>query len=106
VDRERPLAGGAAARDDRVRAAYGARAAEYADRLVDELDDPPFERWLLDRVVAAAGSRPVVDAGCGPGHVTAYLAGAGADAVGIDLTPEMIEQAGAVTRRGGTTSAT
>jgi hypothetical protein len=43
--------------------------------------------------VAAAGPRPVVDAGCGPGHVTAYLAAAGADATGIDLTPEMVEQA-------------
>jgi len=93
VDRERPLAGGAEARDQRVRAAYGARAAEYADRLVDELDGLPFECWLLDRVVTAAGSRPVVDAGCGPGHVTAYLDAAGADARGVDLTPEMIEQA-------------
>jgi uncharacterized protein YceH (UPF0502 family) len=93
VDRERPLADGSDARDARVRAAYGARAAEYADLLVDELDDLAFERWLLDRVVTAAGSRPVVDAGCGPGHVTAYLDAAGADAFGIDLTPEMVEQA-------------
>jgi uncharacterized protein YceH (UPF0502 family) len=93
VDRERPLADGADTRDARVRTAYGARAAEYADLLVDELDDLAFERWLLDRVVAAAGSRPVVDAGCGPGHVTAYLDAAGADASGIDLTPEMVEQA-------------
>jgi uncharacterized protein YceH (UPF0502 family)/SAM-dependent methyltransferase len=93
VDRERPLAGGAGARDDRVRATYGTRAAEYADLVGDELDDLVFERWLLDRVAAAAGSRPVVDAGCGPGHVTAYLAAAGADARGVDLTPEMVEQA-------------
>jgi SAM-dependent methyltransferase len=93
VDRERPLAGGAPARDERVRVAYAAVAADYADRLGGELDDLPFERWLLDRVVAMAGSRPVVDAGCGPGHVTAYLRAAGADARGIDLTPEMVEQA-------------
>ncbi|MGA8255292.1 MAG: class I SAM-dependent methyltransferase, partial [Nocardioides sp.] len=51
----------------------------------------PFERWLLDRV--AAGPGPVVEVGCGPGHVTAYLAAAGAEATGIDLTPEMVEQA-------------
>jgi hypothetical protein len=93
VDLERPLAGGAAARDDRVRVAYGTIAADYADRLADELDALPFERWLLDRVAAEAGGRPVVDAGCGPGHVTAYLVAAGADASGIDLTPEMIDQA-------------
>jgi uncharacterized protein YceH (UPF0502 family) len=93
VDLEQPLADGAGARDDRVRASYGAIAADYADQLGTELEGLPFERWLLDRVVKEAGSRPVVDAGCGPGHVTAYLAAAGADARGLDLTPEMIEQA-------------
>ena len=93
VDRESPLADGAAARDDRVRAAYGAIAADYADQLATELEDLPFERWLLDRVAAEAGDRPVADAGCGPGHVTAQLVAAGADARGLDLSPEMIEQA-------------
>jgi uncharacterized protein YceH (UPF0502 family) len=93
VDRERPLAGGATARDDRVRATYGAIAADYADQFATELAGLPFERWLLDRVVTEADGRPVVDAGCGPGHVAAYLALAGADARGIDLTPQMVEQA-------------
>ncbi|HEY6797802.1 MAG TPA: DUF480 domain-containing protein [Kineosporiaceae bacterium] len=93
VDRESPIAGGAQARDDGVRAAYAAVAADYADRFASELEDLPFERWLLDRVVAEAAGRPVVDAGCGPGHVTAYLAAAGADASGLDLSPEMIRQA-------------
>ena len=37
-------------------------------------------RWLLDRVAAHADGGPVVEVGCGPGHVTAYLADAGADA--------------------------
>jgi hypothetical protein len=93
ADRERPLAQGAAARDDRVRATYAAVAERYADTLATELDDLPFERWLLGRVVEHADGRPVVDAGCGPGHVTAYLAAAGADACGVDLTAEMVEQA-------------
>jgi hypothetical protein len=93
VDRERPLADGAAARDERVRATYGSIAADYADQFAGELGDLPFERWLLERVVVEAGRRPVVDAGCGPGHVAAYLAAAGADACGLDLTPEMVEQA-------------
>ena len=93
VDRERPLADGAAARDDRVRATYATIAAAYADQLATELEGLPFERWLLDRVAVEAGSLPIVDVGCGPGHVTAYLAAAGADARGIDLTPEMVEQA-------------
>jgi len=66
---------------------------DYADEFATELEVLPFERWLLDRVVTVAGNRPVVDAGCGPGHVTAYLAAAGADACGIDLTREMVDQA-------------
>ena len=35
----------------------------------------------------------VVELGCGPGHVSAYLAGRGAQVSGMDLSPAMIEQA-------------
>lgn len=87
------LADGPDVRDDRVRHTYGAIAADYAERFDAELDDLPFEQWLLDGVAAAAEGYPVLDAGCGPGHVTAYLADRGALARGIDLTPEMVEQA-------------
>jgi uncharacterized protein len=80
-------------RDDRVRASYGTIAGAYADHLVDELGQLPFERWILDRVVELAAGSPVVEVGCGPGHTTAYLADAGLDATGLDLTPEMVEQA-------------
>jgi SAM-dependent methyltransferase len=60
---------------------------------VDELEGLPFERWLLDRVIAHAGGEPVVEVGSGPGHVTAYLADGGADAMGIDLSPAMVAEA-------------
>jgi len=93
VDREAPIADSPEARDDRVRATYGGVAASYARELSDELDGLPFERWLLDRVAVAARDLPVMDAGCGPGHVTAYLAAAGADAQGLDLSPEMVVEA-------------
>lgn len=94
VDRESVLADGAAARDARVVAAYDAVATAYADHLVDELlDGQPFETWVLDRVAADADGGPVVEVGCGPGHVTAYLAEAGADATGIDVSPAMVEEA-------------
>jgi uncharacterized protein YceH (UPF0502 family) len=93
VDRDTVIADGADERDAKVRSAYDAVAATYADELLDELDALPFERWLLDRVVAHANGRPVVEVGTGPGHVTAYLAGRGADATGIDLAPEMIAEA-------------
>ncbi len=93
VDRESVLAEGAAARDARVRATYDAVAAPYADRLADELTRKPFDRWLLDRVAGLADGRPVVDVGTGPGHVAGYLAAAGADVSGVDLSPRMVEEA-------------
>jgi uncharacterized protein len=93
VDRDTVIADGADERDARVRAAYDAVAATYADELLDELDALPFERWLLDRVIAHANGRPVVEVGSGPGHVTAYLADRDADATGVDLSPEMVAEA-------------
>ena len=93
VDREVVLAEGAAARDAKVRTAYDAAATAYAERLGDELDRKPFDRWLLDRVAALADGTPVVDVGTGPGHVAAYLAAAGADVTGVDLSPAMVEEA-------------
>jgi uncharacterized protein YceH (UPF0502 family) len=93
VDRDSVLAEGGAARDERVRSAYDAVATAYADQLADELDQLPFERWLLGRVAAHAAGGPVVEVGSGPGHVTAYLADAGADATGLDLSPAMVEEA-------------
>ncbi|GAA1614105.1 hypothetical protein GCM10009742_76770 [Kribbella karoonensis] len=93
VDRDAVIADGGAARDERVRSAYDAVATAYADELLDELDGLPFERWLLDRVIADADGRPIVEVGAGPGHVTAYLADRDADATGLDLSPEMVAEA-------------
>ena len=94
IDREAVLASGSQVRDERVRSSYDAVATSYADHLVDELvGQLPFERWLLDRVAAHADGGPVVEVGSGPGHVTAYLAEAGADASGIDLSPAMVDEA-------------
>ncbi|RHW24135.1 DUF480 domain-containing protein [Nocardioides immobilis] len=80
-------------RDERVRSSYDIVAEAYADALTDELDGLPFERWLLGRIVDLAAAAPVVEVGCGPGHVTAYLADQGARSTGVDLAPGMVEQA-------------
>jgi uncharacterized protein YceH (UPF0502 family) len=93
VDRDAVIADGVDARDARVRTSYDAVAAAYADHLVEELWGLPFETWLLDRVLVHAAGRPVVEVGAGPGHITAYLADSGADAIGIDLSPEMVAEA-------------
>lgn len=47
-------------------------------------------RWLLDW---AAGSRTALEFGCGVGWMTATLAGAGIDTLGIDLSAPKIEHA-------------
>lgn len=93
VDRESLLAAGPEARDDKVRAAYAAVAVSYAEQFCDELAGLPFESWLLRRVVDLADGAPVIEVGTGPGHVAAFLAEAGADATGLDITPEMVDQA-------------
>ena len=93
VDRESVLAGGPDVRDEKVRASYAAVAEVYAERFSDELADLPFESWLLRRVVELADGAPVIEVGTGSGHVAAFLAAAGADATGLDLTPEMIDAA-------------
>ncbi len=79
-------------RDEEVTGSYGKVAQDYATALADELPSMPFERWLLGEVAQAA-TGPVVEVGCGPGHVTAFLAAEGVQATGVDLTPEMVEQA-------------
>jgi uncharacterized protein YceH (UPF0502 family) len=93
VDRESVLADGAEARDNKVRAAYAAIAVSYAQQLCDELASLPFESWLLRRVLELSDGAPVIEVGTGPGHVAAFLAEAGADVTGLDLTPEMVDEA-------------
>ncbi len=93
VDRESVLADGPHARDEKVRAAYAAVAASYADELDDELAGLPFESWLLRRMAELAAGAPVIEVGTGPGHVAAFLAEAGADATGLDVTTEMVNEA-------------
>ena len=62
----------------------------YAERFGGELAGPPFESWLLRRVLDQADGAPVIEVGTG--HVAAFLAEAGADATGLDITPEMVDQ--------------
>lgn len=96
VDRESVLADGAAARDQRVVTSYDALAEGSALEHPDQHDRVPFERWLLERLVGLAGGRPVLDAGCGTGHIAHVLQQAGADVTGIDLSPGMVARARAL----------
>lgn len=67
-------------------------AAPYIELISDAAgvhdDDRAFiERHLSDR------SGPVLDVGCGPGHLTSHLRSLGADAIGVDLVPEFLDHA-------------
>ncbi|WP_459711029.1 class I SAM-dependent DNA methyltransferase [Actinophytocola sp. KF-1] len=79
-----------------TRTSYDAVAAAYASRLRDSMTERPYMRGMVTLfadLVRAAGDGPVVDVGCGPGHVTRFLHDLGLDAFGIDLSPGMIEVA-------------
>ncbi len=81
-------------RNDQVREAYAARAGEYIAALGSVASMHPADA----RKIAAWGadlSGPVVDAGCGPGHWTAYLRDRGVDVTGVDLVPEFLTSAAA-----------
>jgi SAM-dependent methyltransferase len=83
-----------------TRASYDTVAEAYAELLADSLDTRPLDRALFgafaETVEEAVGpAAEIADIGCGPGHVTAYLRGRGANAFGVDLSPEMV----AVARR-------
>lgn len=77
---------------DQLRAGYATVARAYARELGNELAGKPLDRGFLDAFAATARGR-IVEVGCGPGHVAAYLRGRGADVSGLDLSPEMIATA-------------
>ena len=91
-DRDVVLADGPAARDARVLAAYDAAAAAYSEALIDELTEKPFDIWLLERIAGLAGG-PVMDLGCGPGQIAAFLADSDVEVHGLDASPAMVAQA-------------
>jgi SAM-dependent methyltransferase len=80
--------------NDRIARDYDRIAESYARELSGELTGKPLDRALLRYLVELAEGRgPVGDLGCGPGHVTRYLADLGADVVGVDLSAEMVRVA-------------
>lgn len=80
-------------RKDDTRETYDRVAARYAEEIAGELEDKPFDREFLDRLATLAGQGKVVEVGCGPAHVAAYLADRGLDVSGLDLSPQMVVEA-------------
>jgi SAM-dependent methyltransferase len=73
-----------------ARAAYEAIARAYHDQFGNELDGKPLDRALLEGFAELAGAGAIADVGCGPGHVTRFLAARNARVIGIDIAPGML----------------
>jgi SAM-dependent methyltransferase len=80
---------------DYVRACYDAVAREYAERFAGELAHKPLDRELLSRFACEVrGNGLVYDLGCGPGQTTAFLHDCGVTVCGLDLSAELLGEAG------------
>lgn len=79
-----------------VRAAYDTVAGLYAEHFPGTGPESPLDLAVLDHFVAclaAEGGGPVLDAGCGTGRITRYLADRGCSVQGVDLSPGMLAMA-------------
>jgi SAM-dependent methyltransferase len=75
-----------------VEASYSHRAAEYTQHLGSMTSVHPSDVQLVTSWAAHVDG-PLLDAGCGPGHWTGYLAETGRDARGVDQVPIFIAHA-------------
>jgi SAM-dependent methyltransferase len=79
-----------------VRLAYDTVAEDYAMYLPDTRTESPLDLAMVDAFAEAvtAGDDPrVLDAGCGTGRMSRYLAGRGCRVQGVDLSPGMVAMA-------------
>lgn len=79
-----------------TRESYDLVAAHVADAWRDELDGKPHDRAMLSAfadVIRDAGGGLVTEVGCGAGRITGWLARAGLDVEGSDLSPGMLAEA-------------
>jgi len=73
-------------------ASYSQIAQEYANQIYHELDHKPLDRLFLDQLATLVnGLGPICDMGCGPGQIARYLVDHGAEALGVDLAPGMVD---------------
>ena len=75
-----------------VQRAYSLIAEEYIALFGSVADVHPDDLGLIGRHLARVPG-PVLDLGCGPGHLTGHLRSLGVDVTGLDLVPEFITHA-------------
>ena len=77
-------------RSSHVLSAYSARAEEYAAALGRMAATAEADRELIARWARGCRGR-IVDAGCGPGHWTAYLHDLGLEVEGVDPVERFVK---------------
>jgi len=75
-----------------VSESYSRRADEYVEHLGSMASVHPSDAQLVS-AWALEQDGPLIDAGCGPGHWTAFLAERIDDARGVDVVPRFVEHA-------------
>ena len=79
-----------------VRHAYDTVAEDYAARLPDTRAEAPVDLAMVDAFTAAVTAGDdvrVLDAGCGAGRMSRYVADRGCRVWGVDLSPGMVAMA-------------
>jgi ubiquinone/menaquinone biosynthesis C-methylase UbiE len=79
-----------------VRAAYDTVAQDYASNLPDTRPEAPLDLAMVDAFIVEVTSKAepqVLDAGCGAGRMSRYLAERGCRVAGVDLSPGMVAMA-------------
>lgn len=80
--------------DDAVRHAYEKMADGYAERFGDDLEDNLHDRTVVERALdMLPQSALVLDLGCGTGQIASFVMARGGRALGVDLTPAMLDVA-------------
>lgn len=77
-----------------VVATYDTVAADYAAHFPTTEPEDPLDLAMIDHLLARLGSTPtVLDAGCGTGRMSRYLADRGCRVAGLDLSSGMVAMA-------------
>jgi SAM-dependent methyltransferase len=77
---------------EQIRDAYAGVANLYIELFGSSEKVHAGDLALIERHLSIRGGT-VLDAGCGPGHLTARLRSLGVDAIGVDVVPGFIEHA-------------